>query len=161
MPRLCNGMLAYRMLLELIGTDNLFWPVTYPQKIGKIRVIKTENTVVVTYIYLRTKKLRILLESKYLPKVHFHLQICKLFPPAVIQNLQVMKNVSCLNSVCIHSGAGWGAALNNLRYSVTGVYCIRGHSADKEHNFLWITWVSSLVSGDKDISVSVLVKKKV
>lgn len=33
--RFCNGTLAYRVLLELIGTNNSFWPVTYPQKIGK------------------------------------------------------------------------------------------------------------------------------
>lgn len=31
--RLWNGTLAYRALLELLGTNNSFWSVTYPQKI--------------------------------------------------------------------------------------------------------------------------------
>lgn len=40
--RLCNGMLAYRGLLELIGTNNSFRPVTYTPKIWKISgIIKT------------------------------------------------------------------------------------------------------------------------
>lgn len=72
--RLCNGTLAHRVLLELIGTKNLVWPVTYPKKIEKVRgIIKTYSTVVIMYIYLKTEKQRILKANIY-QKVHFHLQ---------------------------------------------------------------------------------------